>query len=61
MLLALEKRFESFTLGRELDPAKVKEIGEIGKKHGFRLTLIRAFGEEVSDDEIARVRQRAGR
>ena len=61
VLLALERRFENFTLGRELEPDKVKEIGEIGKKHGFRLTPIRSFGKEVPDDEIAKIRERAGR
>jgi predicted amino acid dehydrogenase len=61
ILLALEGRKESFTLGREIDPVKVREIGEIGKKHGFKLAPIMAFGEEVTDEEIAEIRKRAGR
>jgi predicted amino acid dehydrogenase len=61
ILLALEGRNENFTLGREIDPEKVREIGEIGKKHGFRLTKIRSFGREVDEEEIERIRQRAGR
>jgi predicted amino acid dehydrogenase len=61
LLLALEERFESFTLGREIEPEKVKEIGRIGMKHGFKLTPISSFGKEISDDEIARIRERAGR
>jgi len=61
ILLTLDERNESFTLGREIEPAKVREIGEIGKKHGFELAPIMAFGEEVSDEEIAAIRKRAGR
>jgi predicted amino acid dehydrogenase len=61
ILLALEGRNENFTLGREIDIARVKEIGGIGKKHGFKLAPILSFGEPVSDEEIARIRSRAGR
>jgi len=61
ILLTLEGRFENFTLGREIDPEKVVEIGEIGKKHGFKLAPIMSFGKPVSDEEIAAIRKRAGR
>ncbi len=58
ILLALEGRYENYTLGREIEPEKVKEIGEIGKKHGFRLTQITSFGKEVSDEEIQEIRSK---
>ncbi len=61
ILLTLEGRFENFTLGREIDPQKVVEIGEIGRKHGFKLAPIMSFGKPVSDEEIAAIRKRAGR
>jgi len=61
ILLALDGRNESYTLGREIDIDKVKEIGEIGKKHGFKLAPILAFGKAVPDEEIAEIRKRAGR
>ncbi len=61
ILLALDGKFESFTVGREIDIERVKEIGEIGRKHGFKLCGIRSFGEILSDDEIAEIRNRAGR
>jgi predicted amino acid dehydrogenase len=61
VLLALEGRRDNFTLGRELDIEKVKEIGEIGKKHGFKLAPIMSFGKAVSDEEIARIRKKVGR
>lgn len=58
-LLALEGKYVSFTLGREMDIEKVKEIGEIGRKHGFKLCGIRSFGRTLDDDEIEEIRKRA--
>ncbi len=58
ILLGLEGRDDNFTLGREIDIDKVKEIGEIGVKHGFKLAPIMAFGKEVSDEEIEKIRSR---
>jgi len=61
MMLALEKRYESFTLGKEVSVAQVKEISAIAKKHGFKLDGFRSFEKAVSDEEIARIRLHAGR
>ncbi len=61
ILLALEGRFESYTLGREIDIDKVLEIGEMGRKHGFKLCGIRSFGRILTDGEIEDIRKRAGR
>jgi 3-acetyloctanal aminotransferase len=35
MVLCLEDRAESFSLGRTLDPEKVEEIGAMARRHGF--------------------------
>jgi acetylornithine/succinyldiaminopimelate/putrescine aminotransferase/predicted amino acid dehydrogenase len=35
MILALERRAEPFSSGRELDLEKIDEIGRLGAKHGF--------------------------
>jgi predicted amino acid dehydrogenase len=56
LLLALEQRFGHYTLGREIDPAKVREIDAIGEKHGFQLAPIRSFGQVVPEDHFARLR-----
>ncbi len=61
MILALENRCESFTLGRVLDVDKVREIEQLGDKHGFRLAGFRSFERVVTEEQIARVRQLAGR
>jgi predicted amino acid dehydrogenase len=60
-LLALAGRFESFTLGRDLDPEKVKEIYRLGRRHGLRLAGLRSFGAWVTDERIAEKRALAER
>jgi predicted amino acid dehydrogenase len=61
ILLALEGRFESYTLGRNISIDKVHEIAEMGRKHGFKLCGIRSFGRILPDEEIESIRHRAGR
>ena len=41
MILAMEGRFENFSIGSRLDVEKVNEIWELGEKHGFKLAGIR--------------------
>jgi predicted amino acid dehydrogenase len=60
MVLALEKRYESFTLGRELTIEQVEEISSLAKKHGFKLGGFRSFGKAVTDKEIQEIKMRAG-
>jgi predicted amino acid dehydrogenase len=38
MVLALEERHESYSLGKQMQPERVREIAELAHKHGFRLT-----------------------
>ena len=61
MALSLEGRLESFTLGKNVSVEQVDEIGRICDRHGFRLAGFRSFERAVTDDEIARIRARAGR
>ncbi|MCM8763339.1 MAG: hypothetical protein NC829_03115, partial [Candidatus Omnitrophica bacterium] len=35
MLLTFEGRFENYSLGDDIDPAKLEEIAAIGRRHGF--------------------------
>jgi predicted amino acid dehydrogenase len=37
MVLALEGRYESFSLGQTVETEKVREIAQLAQKHGFRL------------------------
>lgn len=61
MILALEKRFESFTLGRQLAVRQVEEIAALAKKHGFTLAGFRSFERALTPEEIAGIRERAAR
>jgi fatty aldehyde-generating acyl-ACP reductase len=57
--LALEGRFEDYTLGKHITRERVDEITAIAEKHGFRLSGFRSFEREVSAQQIEAVRQNA--
>jgi len=57
--LALEGRFEDYTLGKHLTRERVDEIGAMAKKHGFRLSGFRSFEREVTPQHIEIVRRNA--
>ena len=59
MALALEGRFEDYTLGKDLRLEQVNEIEAIADKHGFRLSGFRSFEKAVTDEQIECVRQYA--
>ncbi len=59
MALALEGRYEDYSVGKELTVAQAQEIGGICAKHGFRLSGFRSFERAVTDAQIARVRENA--
>jgi fatty aldehyde-generating acyl-ACP reductase len=56
MILALEGRYESYTLGRELAIERVHEMNRLAAKHGFRLAGFRSFERAVTDEEIERIK-----
>ena len=56
MALALEGRYEDYTVGKDITVAQVLEIDAIATRHGFRLGGFRSFGQEVSAEHIDRVR-----
>lgn len=60
MALALEGRFEDYTLGKQISRARVEEITAIAEKHGFGLSDIRSFERAVIPEKIAQVREKAG-
>ncbi len=59
IVLALEGKFEVFTVGRDIEWQKVKEIYKLGLKHGMRLAAISGVNGVFTDDDIARVRKLA--
>ncbi len=61
MMLALEGRIESFTLGKEVSLQQVETMQALARKHGFRLAGFRSFERALTDAEIERIRANAGR
>lgn len=59
IVLALEGRYETFTIGREIEWQKVKEIYKLGLKHGMKLAAISGVNGVFSDADIAEVARRA--
>ena len=59
ILMALEGTYEPFTLGRDLTVKQVLRVGEIAKKHGFKLAGFRSFEKAVDEATIEQVRRNA--
>jgi predicted amino acid dehydrogenase len=55
IVLALEGRFEVFTVGRDTEWEKVKEIYKLGLKHGMKLAAISGVNGVFTDEMIAKV------
>ena len=61
ILLALEHRYNDYTLGAEVDLNRVEEIHALMRTHGFRLSGLRRFERRISDDEVDEIRRAAAR
>lgn len=61
IVLTLEGRFENFTLGRNIEWEKVREIYKLGLKHGMKLAAISGVNGVFSDEDFERVRVLANR
>ena len=59
MILALEGRYESFTLGRDLSVEQVDEIAHLAARNGFRVGGLRSFERAVTKEWIAQVKDQA--
>jgi len=59
MILALERRYENYTLGRELSLEQVEEISRLADKHGFKLAGFRSFERALSHEEIEKIKRNA--
>jgi predicted amino acid dehydrogenase len=56
MALTLDGRFESFTLGKNIQLSQVLTIDKIASRHGFKLGGFRSFERAVTDTEIAAIK-----
>jgi len=57
--LALEGRFEDYTVGKDITLERVKDITVIAERHGFRMSGFRSFEREVTHEQIEAVRKNA--
>lgn len=64
MILALEERWECYSLGRELSITGVEEIKNLAQKHNFQLAGMRSFERALTEEQILQIKkeiQRAGK
>jgi predicted amino acid dehydrogenase len=59
IVLALEGRYETFTVGRHIEWPKVKEIYQLGLKHGMKLATISGVRGVYTDEDFDSVREAA--
>jgi hypothetical protein len=60
-LLAMEGKFEDYTLGRNIQMDRVKEIFKLFQKHHFQIAGLRSFEEYITDDVLTEKRALAER
>ncbi len=53
IILALEERREDYSLGRNLTPGKVNEIGTLGQKYGFEVDTLYSFGKPIDMEYLS--------
>ncbi|RRR65787.1 MAG: serine carboxypeptidase [Candidatus Viridilinea halotolerans] len=58
-LLAMEGKFEDYTLGRNIEIERVKEMYRLWHKHGLQLAGLRSFGVYVTGEMISAKRRLA--
>ena len=61
MILALEGKYENFTLGREISIEQIDTITRLAKKHNFHLAGFRNAEQEVTKIEIEKIQRSLGR
>jgi acetylornithine/succinyldiaminopimelate/putrescine aminotransferase/predicted amino acid dehydrogenase len=60
-VLGLEDRTECFSLGRDLDPGRIEEIGQLARAHGFSFSHLYSFGVPLDDSALVRYRKSLAR
>lgn len=61
MALAMEGRYESYTLGKDLSVAQVEAMSDMARRHGFSLGGFRSFEQAVTDEHIEGIKRNARR
>lgn len=61
MILALEGRYENFTLGKDISVSRLREIEELARLHGFKMAAFRSFERALDKSEIETIKTNAAR
>lgn len=61
VVLALDDTAECLSLGRNLDPARIDEIGRRAEAHGFSFSRLFSFGSPLADSALAGYRKALAR
>lgn len=56
MILALERKYENFSLGKEFDVGKIRQIIRIGAKHGFEVSSLTSQERAITGAEIQAIK-----
>jgi predicted amino acid dehydrogenase len=59
IILALERKFENYSLGKEVNADRIREILRLGAKHGFEISGLTSQERVISHDEILKVKHEA--
>lgn len=59
MALALDNRYESYTLGKKVQLSQVETIDTIATNHGFKLGGFRSFEKAITATEIASIKAKS--
>jgi fatty aldehyde-generating acyl-ACP reductase len=61
MILALEGRYEDYTIGKNITVSQVTEMAEMAERHGFKLAGFRSFERALTEETIAATKAAASR
>ncbi len=58
IILALERRYENYTIGKNITVDKVKEMEMLAEKHGFTLAGLRRHEQLITISEIDKIKSK---
>ncbi len=56
MILALEHKYESYSLGKNITPEHIKQIYKLGNKHGFEIAELTSGERVITKERIAQIK-----
>jgi predicted amino acid dehydrogenase len=59
MILALERKFNSYSLGKDFEPDKIREILRLGAKHGFEIATLTSREKVMAEEQMLAVKHNA--